>query len=271
MVTDPDYKEQIVIFIDLLGFKSASYKDDESAMNSLQLLQEIKTEVRETKCELGEDKISLDAAITAFSDSILISIPKDSYNKVCERAQKDTINKAVILKAVFSSLPIRTWCTKAISLGMLIQGGIGFGKFYHKNDIALGKPLSVAYDIQNSLAIYPRIVLSPEFCQFLQKNDMLMGSDTFIKDEKDGLYYYDYLVNEIGFLVEKKDKDSLINLAKELIESLDETENKILALKEKNDPRVMMKWEWFYQYFKSRVPQELIDVYKNHAAFSVVN
>ena len=50
-----------------------------------------------------------------------------------------------------------------VQKGYFLRGGIDYGLFIDKSSIALGVPLAKAYKIENSLAVFPRIVLSKDF------------------------------------------------------------------------------------------------------------
>ena len=67
--------------------------------------------------------------------------------------------------------------------GYFLRGGLDVGKFVDEKDIAVGIPLANAYKIEQSVAMYPRIVLSDNFKKLLDdlEDDKLISDDLIIQ------------------------------------------------------------------------------------------
>jgi hypothetical protein len=52
-----------------------------------------------------------------------------------------------------------------VKKGYFIRGGIDYGLFIDQSSIALGVPLAVAYKLESTQAVYPRIILSSSFIE----------------------------------------------------------------------------------------------------------
>ncbi len=165
------YTENIVAFIDILGFKDivsqteASDSKLQGILNALGFLKKLETpykwsteliEIEESAQYKGLQGFDLTELIkcTCFSDSIVISIP----------VNEETINPvASTLIANLASFGANLMAKK-----ILLRGGITKGNLIHTDDgIVVGKALIDAYHLETSSAIYPRIILSDKLIEQL--------------------------------------------------------------------------------------------------------
>lgn len=115
----------------------------------------------------------LQADLIQFSDSIVFSKPFD------------------LSKIEGFVDAIATWQKSLLLNGLLCRGGISFGKHFMKDKFLFSKAMIDAYFIENSLARFPRVVVS---------NDLLQLTNTTIKinpnkllKEDDGATFVNYL------------------------------------------------------------------------------
>ena len=158
-----EYENRLVAFIDILGFKEIiknSEQDFDSVKFIFEILEYLKTFERGNSWDIGfleieecvqyKGKNNFDfrsqVRATAFSDSIVVSIPFD--NNINE-ATSFLITNLSYIGAIL------------IEKGILLRGAITYGKLIHNdNGTVLGQGLIEAYQLESSGAVYPRIILS---------------------------------------------------------------------------------------------------------------
>jgi hypothetical protein len=158
-----------VAFIDLLGFSEMVRADCESshAPKFLELLHEAHLRAATI---FGKD---LDAGLTQFSDSIVLSRPFD-------------------LSALSSFIAsIAAWQRSLLLDGLLCRGGITFGKHFVKDRFLFSKGLIDAYYLESTQAKFPRIVVSENLLQ-LAAPTVEVGALKLVREE-DGIAFVDYL------------------------------------------------------------------------------
>jgi hypothetical protein len=132
------YENRAVLFLDILGFASLVNAGRESEIfEVLQISQDIK------RC-YPFDKPG-DMEISAFSDSIIVSAKVEDGAGVAK-----IVHYAGYL----------AW--KYLNLGILTRGGVAVGKMHHKDGVAFGPALLMAYDLESKLAIFPRVLTSSD-------------------------------------------------------------------------------------------------------------
>jgi len=158
-----------VAFIDILGFSEMVRSDCESS-EPPRFLQLLYNSHLQAIGLFGKD---LQADLIQFSDSIVFSKPFD------------------LSKIEGFVDAIATWQKSLLLNGLLCRGGISFGKHFMKDKFLFSKAMIDAYFIENSLARFPRVVVS---------NDLLQLTNTTIKinpnkllKEDDGATFVNYL------------------------------------------------------------------------------
>jgi len=169
----PRYENRVTAFLDILGFSSLipetedrlasfehvflalramldskpDWKDEQIAKD---LLESAKREAANFGHELSKgehDKIlsileKRDRAL-AFSDNLVRSSPADWAGMV-------SVAYSVIILAI-----------RLLARGVFIRGGITIGNLCHEESLVFGPALMEAYRMEQELANYPRVVLSP--------------------------------------------------------------------------------------------------------------
>lgn len=170
--------EQIVIFLDILGFKQLvleASKDDSKAA----ALDKALTKIDELN---WGSAIGDPVNIVIFSDSIIISFDPD----------------LVILHQVIDRLCMAVW--DLMVEGIFMRGGISKGLLSTKPQRPWGPAFINAYETETNLAVHPRIVLSKSFFNWMKTHKNWENSfqpdcppefASYKRDENDGVYFLD--------------------------------------------------------------------------------
>ncbi|MBC9813366.1 hypothetical protein H9Y05_12885 [Crocinitomicaceae bacterium CZZ-1] len=140
-----------VAFLDILGYSSMVKSDLEGPAGEEKYFQKLIQLHRETN-ELKYE--NLDFTLIQFSDSIIVSAP---YNV-------DAFHS-------FSKL-IAEYQLKLLLNGILIRGGITYGKHFYKEDFLFSSALIDAYGIESKLAKYPRVLISDDLYELLKSQSI---------------------------------------------------------------------------------------------------
>lgn len=165
----PEYKNKIVAFLDILGFESLIF----SLSTQPELHKRINSALKVIKAtrdsSLLENTAQRNLEVNQFSDSIAISSEPtmDGFISViwaCGWLQADLLYS-----------------------GILTRGGISIGPLVHENDLIYGEAMIKAYQIESSVAVYPRIVIDDEvFKHFNVGNNI-----PYLCRDTDGLWFID--------------------------------------------------------------------------------
>lgn len=162
-----DYEEQLVAFVDILGFSSliGKIEEDEKLHKTLHwALSHISSYKKTSEME---NTAHSDLEVSVFSDCIVVT--------------SDVSNFHGVIWAI-------GWLqAQLLGGGILTRGGVSTGKVHHSKGILYGSGMLNAYRIENSAAVYPRIVLDPVFAAQLPEN----YKSVFLSLDLDGLYYID--------------------------------------------------------------------------------
>jgi hypothetical protein len=185
MVIVPEVLEdQVVLFVDLLGFSESTFRLDANLQASvLALLTNIASLKSDfvsttTKQENGTTH-NVRPSISTFSDHIVAS-----YSLARIEAEENI--KPLIVMAHLSGL-VSSIALRALSIGFLTRGGVATGKLYHSGGVVFGEALVEAVALENRTAIYPRVVLSAQAGLFFNSRNYGWTTEDF-----DGIHYIDY-------------------------------------------------------------------------------
>jgi len=169
----------VVAFIDVLGF-SAMVKAD-AAGQCVKYLDAFREVLEEVKSAFPEVDDGLDAKM--FSDSIVLAAPL-SPDAVIE-----------VLKAC-ANLQRRF-----LRRGILLRGGVSYGKHYADSTVMFSEGLISAYHIESQLAKYPRIVVDKNVIDYfvnhsdVHADKLQIGRGLLIQD-RDKVSFVHYLSAE---------------------------------------------------------------------------
>lgn len=255
-VSQLNYKQRIITFIDILGFKEIikqSEKDTTKIDLIYSVLDFLKTweapekwgwkfvEIEEDAQKKGITDFDIRGRTntTAFSDSIVISVKIDN-----------NINE------MMSTLVVTLGYIGAILLekGILFRGGITYGNVIHKeNGIVFGQGLIDAYLLEMKSARYPRLILS----------DKLIKKLNYPLEEKRNRYPYHQYIERfedgcVGFhqMMYYQVLQSWTEMTQEsLVKSLDSIRKTIIAGLDDSfeHPDVFEKYNWMKEQYNKLI------------------
>lgn len=186
-----EYKKYFIAFLDVLGFKKIIYENDTKKINtylnkSLDKINSINNSPSKRKIE-----------IITISDSIILTIPTE------ENIQDRLHN-------------LRQLCISVIALQQILieseifsRGAISVGDLHvdtAKNQI-IGKAFIQAYELESTLAKYPRVIIDNKIIEFL---DLISSQDLIVKvnqcNNQNNMFYGDEILydwNNYGYSLEK--------------------------------------------------------------------
>lgn len=221
-------KKSIVAFVDLLG-TSQAMKNDENDVNLHSMNYILQTAF--DMCEdtsICETKVS----VKAFSDNIVFSmeLPEDSD----ETEHMARVHNIMEICAFFQ--------IAAFGMGISTRGGITVGDFFCNEIFVWGRGLLRAYNLENKVAIYPRIVVDESVLPLIPECDDA-GNKHHILTDFDGIIFLDYLS-----FFKMPTRDEYIK------RSLKETELIIKTLGK--DERAIQKIRWIASYLERGLSDE---------------
>lgn len=177
---DREMSTYIVAYVDILGVASKMQQNTETQNQSLNLLHNLFTQIIElSDGERGIKKYE-NIKIRIFSDNIIFA------HKLSDNAVKRKDEIAILLNCVSNFA-----CSAAGDhVGWLVRGGITIGEFYINDTIIWGPALLRAYELEDKIAIYPRIVIDSTIILELTKNKKVLE---FISKDFDGAHYLNYM------------------------------------------------------------------------------
>ena len=173
------FSDHVVLYLDFLGVSDAatSWPNDRAA----RLIDVLKT-VAAARASFDIDgasqpdssyKFNVAAETSTFSDHIVASylIPEQSdglfeivmgmyVSLACNMASKIALH--------------------ALDVGLLVRGGLTIGRLYHSEGVVFGEAMIDAHRLESTVAIYPRIAVSPRIVEKLSEVDRkkLLRKDT---------------------------------------------------------------------------------------------
>ena len=239
------YDERFVAFIDILGFKSLI---EETITNDAkyQYIQGVLNHISSVQYENYHGIFSeygVFKEVSVFSDSIVISYPKEL---------------SIGCGLFHLLIDVTHLCLDLLEANILVRGGITYGKMYHSEKVCFGPAMIRAYEMEENLAVYPRIIV--------EQNAILTA---FLHMPEEDHYYINNLLSNNGdyyyldFLSqcsEFDDEESYIIYMKK-VKYFIETQ-----LKMNHDPKISQKYIWFSNYynitvtnnFKNYLPHDMI-------------
>lgn len=164
------YQKRILLFLDILGFRDilVDRKDD---------IQRILIGIQRR----AEDYNRLsDLSYTSFSDSITLSAP------IKQDGMSDSIS-AASLAAHACQLYIELLREK-----ILCRGSIVIGDLYHQDGIIFGPAMVRAYEMEQKMAIYPKIAFDQEVKNLITSARLkksIPSEKRIVREAADGMFY----------------------------------------------------------------------------------
>ncbi|MFI2133040.1 hypothetical protein ACH434_23775 [Lysinibacillus fusiformis] len=177
-----DYGQYMVAFIDILGFRNIVQKSE----NEIEYFKKIlhATQIIEHLVGYNDEKQKNKerfVEMVQFSDSLVISMP---YNGIY------TLRKIIMDLDLVQKIIAR-------DVGIMLRGGLTYGKLYHKGNISFGPAFVDAYQLESKVAKTPRIIIDPKLLEPSgdDVNQCMLHSiiQSTLKKDVDGYYFINFL------------------------------------------------------------------------------
>lgn len=182
--TEAKCTEHVVAFVDLLGCAEKIRKNSVGTLNQIRNLYIQAKEMCHTgrmaeNCSKIKIRIFSDNILFAYETNRQRSHETDVFGPICIMTQ---------YLGVFQSL--------ALSRNLLLRGGLTIGDLYVDDILVWGQGLLRAYELENEIAIYPRIVVDSCIIHAIDKT-IFTGGNKFdvckIGQDTDLTMFIDYL------------------------------------------------------------------------------
>lgn len=216
------FEDYCVAYIDFLGIKERMHQ--KSSFESLQILRFILARAKKNAAFISGINTIDDFEIKVFSDNVVIA-QKVNREKLCDQIISIVNLVALIQFEAF------------FQFDYPLRGGITIGELYIDNSIVWGTGLVDAYNMENALANYPRVLVSQVVLDAYEKCDKkTLNLHGLLKEDIDGAWFVDYLLAAPNLELIPEISASLYDKAK----------------RHENDAlRVRQKINWIISYFNS--------------------
>jgi hypothetical protein len=241
----PGYIDRYCAFIDILGFRG--------------LVRELQTDVsRFVKLQAALTKIhrpgnaprkdwTTDFRVQSISDAVAIS----------------TVANLSGLTHLFKA--IETLAIDLLKEGYLIRGALVKGKLYHDDQMVFGDALVRAYDLESTIARYPRVMVTRDIIEEINQStrgffrEQRQQYEIYLEQADDGPHYVHVLRN----VASEISRIQNLNLPPEKQHSLEEYENMRDTIQKRlaesvDNPRHFEKVQWFARYWNKCSPYLLV-------------
>lgn len=223
-------KKYLVGYIDLLAGKSLILNDKED--KELNVVYQCYCEMKSTVDRLSSFA-PIPYTIKIFSDNIVVAILSDE-TMLNDNNPIVALNRMVTIVGYFQRLLLQH--------NILTRGSITYGDLYIDDLMVWGAALLDAYNLENNIAKFPRVVISENVVKIVSSitdvPEELLFINNIIKDS-DGLLFLNYL----NF---PKDK----GVSKLINDSFEKTNS---LVEENTDPRILEKLNWHRDYLLSLI------------------
>lgn len=177
---DRETSEYIVAYLDILGTSSRMDIEKERQMLNLNKLHNLYTATMEnTKSDMGIEWYK-GIKFMVFSDNIIIA----------KKLSQVPSERVLDIKSVLNCASHFQISSVGDGVGVLVRGGITIGELFMDNVMVWGAALLRAYKIEDSLAIYPRVVIDTAIISELQHSK---DTADYLSLDFDGLWFLNYM------------------------------------------------------------------------------
>ena len=166
-------KKYVVAYLDILGITARIKGCVESQTEALNVLHNLYASI----CELADPKTGIkkysDIKFKIFSDNIII-------------AKELTLNPVDDVVTLLNCVSNFLCFSIGDGVGWLVRGGITIGNFFIDDMIVWGPALVRAYELEDKLANYPRVLLDTPIVDLLKSKSQ--GTD-YISRDFDGMTF----------------------------------------------------------------------------------
>lgn len=167
----------VVAYLDILGITARIKGSAETQTDALNVLHNLYTFIYELADSKTGIKKYADIKFKVFSDNIIIA----------KKLSENTVDDVLTLLSCVSN-----FLCAAVGDGVnwLVRGGITLGDFFIDDTIVWGPALVRAYELEDKVANYPRVLLDASIINLLQSKKQ--GSE-FICIDSDGMTFLNYM------------------------------------------------------------------------------
>jgi hypothetical protein len=236
----PNYEERYCAFIDILGFrnfvKGLLGASDAAALRDV---------LHKIHAPAGDPTVSWDIDFRAqsISDAIAISTTTMGLYRLLEAIEKLAVD--------------------LLREGYFIRGGLVCGSLYHDDSMVFGDAFVRAYDLERTIARYPRVIISKEVMQNIQSMgvgffaDGKKRYDAFIQQADDGPYYV-HVLRTVADEIQRVQIENLNKRPEEQTQLADYAHMQDMIQRRLDEaayePRHFEKVQWFAKYWRTFVP-----------------
>lgn len=231
------YSNRLIAFVDILGFtaetnKSTKSQEDEGRIHdALKLIHSLKEKNYGSAFMNMQDE---GVEVITFSDSAVISCPADRDDLFF-----------LLLKLIHLQMEL-------IPFGILLRGAITNGELYHERDIVFGPAMNEAYEMEDKVAVYPRIIINEkaitQYVEYVSGDEgRLQYLKDLIKKDKDGIWFLDIL----------RQQEEIDGSYYNYIEWLSSFRVIIINGLQHEKLNVRVKYQWLSTYFNEVVMEHL--------------
>lgn len=233
------YENRFIVFLDILGFKELVKKTTQDASN-FETISRVLNYISEVRNENYHGFLAqydtIKKEVSVFSDSIVISYPGDTRGGLF----------FLLMDLVFI-------CLQLNFNGIFVRGGVTFGQLYHKRHICFGPAMITAYEMEQNLAITPRIIVdttaisnglkSPGYANTCEEEAEYLAH-LLKQDEEDEQIYLDFLSQSEELDFPEEYPYYLNEIKSSIIKNLIET---------KDRANIYSKYIWYAKYYNNTI------------------
>ncbi len=221
-VQDKSFGNYIIAYIDFLGMTNRMKQ--KNSFDSLQILKFILARAKKNAAFITGINSINDFDIKVFSDNVVIA----------QRIKKEKLSDQIISVINLVSL---IQFEAFFQFDYPLRGGITIGDLFIDGSIVWGTGLVEAYHIENNIANYPRVIVSPKIIKDYEKcEEKSINLFALIKEDIDGLWFVDYLMAAPNITLIPEISACLADKA---------------AQHANEDERVKQKINWIISYFNA--------------------
>lgn len=236
------YDNRIVLFLDILGFRSIIENTVKKGIDKQQTILTLHNNLEDigvfVRSKLKGEKLS--TAVTQFSDSIIVSFLEE--------------DKKLILRLIKT---IQELIIDLVNKNILCRGAISYGKLIHTNRVVFGPALNDAYETETKAALYPRIILDRTIIDIGSQHkdvQMTLFGDydyaktkilSLLKKDTDEKYYIDYFPNN---MLEPHNR-----LGLDVLQYIKSLRSIIINGLKANKPDLKVKYGWMKNKYNSLI------------------
>ena len=214
-----------ILYLDILGYKNHMAQVNDDPETQKEFFDQIKNIVDDCYKKASEKKNGKSyIKVKIFSDNILFAIKVVKEKKQNEKNIERLCSVASRMQEMF----LRRY-------GILFRGAITKGQLYIDDRFVFGQGIIDAYELENNLALYPRILIDQklESVPYILNSQHRIDSDKLFDDYK----FINFLCYYIPSGEYESDRD--INVIKAKIENL---------IQNTTDTRALQKIKWVKNY-----------------------